>query len=62
MCPREGSEDQFYFFFEIILILFLEDFFFLRSALIFAIFCLYLISTVTTWEFNHAWSFEFFFM
>lgn len=62
MCPREGSEDQFYFFFEIILILFLEDFFFfLRSALIFAIFCLYLISTVTTWEFNHAWSFEFFF-
>lgn len=63
MCPREGSEDQFYFFFEIILILFLEDFFFfLRSALIFAIFCLYLISTVTTWEFNHAWIFEFFYV
>lgn len=28
MCPREASEDQFYFLFEIILILFLEDFFF----------------------------------
>lgn len=32
MCPREGSEDQFYFFFEIILILFLEDFFFFEVS------------------------------
>lgn len=61
MCPREGSEDQFYFLFEIILTLFLEDFF-LRSALIIVIFCLYLIITVTTWEFNYAWIFKFFYV
>lgn len=64
MYPREGSEDQFYFLFEIILTWYFEDFFFFFWGKHWYLWssCLYLISTVTIWEFTHAWIFKFFSM
>lgn len=58
MHPGEGSEDQFSFLFEIILILDFEDIFEVSTDLWHS--CLYLISTLTLWEFNYSWIFFFF--